>query len=120
MRMISWLRLPGFRELDPDVSKADGVPVRFRGMERVAIWRSFYGELHRGLRPGGIVAFEVGEVPMRETIGGGRLAGGVTAGLDRCCGDIMKKKIRSLPKTANCWGVNNNFKGTNTIVLWSF
>jgi hypothetical protein len=75
-------------------------------------------ELHRVLRPGGHVAFEVGEVrsgtvKLEETV----IRCGVEAGLKPLLILINDQKFT---KTANCWGVNNNSKGTNTnrIVLF--
>jgi hypothetical protein len=64
------------------------------------------------VRPGGHVAFEVGEVR------GGAIA----------LEDLVLQALEGLPfapkavlinrqtftKTANCWGVSNNAKGTNT------
>jgi hypothetical protein len=75
-------------------------------------------ELHRVLRTGGHVAFEVGEVrsgtvKLEETV----IRCGVEAGLKPLLILINDQKFT---KTANCWGVNNNSKGTNTnrIVLF--
>ena len=67
---------------------------------------------------GGHVAFEVGEVhggktKLEETV----LPCGVAAGLEPVLVLINDQKFT---KTANCWGVDNNAKGTNTnrIVLF--
>ena len=70
------------------------------------------GELTRLVRPGGHVAFEVGEVR------GGRVL------LDRlvwqAASDLPFDRLfimvnqQEFTKTANCWGVQNNVKGTNT------
>ena len=77
-----------------------------------------FRELLRVLRPGGHVAFEVGEVrggeiKLEEAV----LPCGVEAGLQPVLVVINDQKFT---KTANCWGVDNNFKGTNTnrIVLF--
>lgn len=71
-----------------------------------------FRELSRILKPGGHVAFEVGEVrngkiKLEETI----VPCGQQAGLD--CVAIMIN-AQEFTKTANCWGVDNNTKGTNT------
>ncbi|MEO8427609.1 MAG: DNA methyltransferase [Verrucomicrobiota bacterium] len=71
-----------------------------------------FQELHRVLIPGGHVAFEVGEVrggtiKLEEVV----LPAGVAAGLTPRLVLINDQKFT---KTANCWGVDNNFKGTNT------
>ena len=69
-------------------------------------------ELRRTLRPGGHVAFEVGEVRggalrLEETV----IPAGVTAGLEPV---LVLVNAQHFTKTANCWGVTNNHKGTNT------
>ena len=71
-----------------------------------------FGELHRVLRPGGHAAFEVGEVRggkvrLEESV----VPCGAQAGLTPVLILINDQKFT---KTANCWGVDNNTKGTNT------
>jgi hypothetical protein len=71
-----------------------------------------FRELHRILRPGGHVAFEVGEVrggkiKLEEAV----IPCGLDAGLEPILVLINDQKFT---KTANCWGVNNHTKGTNT------
>jgi hypothetical protein len=77
-----------------------------------------FRELHRVLKPGGHVAFEVGEVhagktKLEETV----LPCGVAAGLAPV---LVLINDQQFTKTANCWGVDNMGKGTNTnrIVLF--
>jgi hypothetical protein len=77
-----------------------------------------FQELHRVLKPGGHVAFEVGEVrsgtiKLEETV----LTCGKSAGLTPV---LVLINAQEFTKTANCWGVDNNAKGTNSnrIVLF--
>jgi hypothetical protein len=77
-----------------------------------------FHELHRVLKPGGHVAFEVGEVHAGKTkLEEAVLPCGVTAGLEP---ELVLINDQEFTKTANCWGVNNMAKGTNTnrIVLF--
>jgi hypothetical protein len=69
-------------------------------------------EMHRILRPGGHLAFEVGEIQrgrirLEESV----MSLGVHAGFDPLLVLINSQKFT---KTANCWGVRNNDLGTNT------
>jgi hypothetical protein len=71
-----------------------------------------FRELARVLRPGGHIAFEVGEVrggkvKLEEAV----LPCGVQSGLEPLLVVINSQRFT---KTANCWGVRNNSKGTNT------
>ena len=110
----NWLRC-WFCGIDPGNVKLT-VP------RKIQEWReamtAVFSELSRVLRPGGHVAFEVGEVR------GGRvrleehvIPCGVHAGLDPL---LVLINAQSFTKTAACWGVDNNRKGTNTnrIVLF--
>jgi len=83
---------------------------------RLEEWQSgmtaVFHELARVLRRGGHVAFEVGEVrggtvKLEEAV----LPCGVTAGLTP---QLIVINSQEFTKTANCWGINNNRKGTNT------
>ena len=78
---------------------------------RAAMTEVFH-ELHRVLKPGGHIAFEVGEVHggktrLEETV----LPCVLEAGLEPLLVLINDQKFT---KTANCWGIDNMSKGTNT------
>ena len=71
-----------------------------------------FRELHRVLKAGGHVAFEVGEVrngsvKLEEAV----LPCGVEAGLEPV---LILINDQEFTKTANCWGIDNNTRGTNT------
>ena len=73
---------------------------------------SVFRELERILAPGGHVAFEVGEVRggtvrLEEKV----LPAGVAAGL---LPRLVLINDQEFTKTANCWGIDNGKKGTNT------
>ena len=79
-------------------------------------WRAFVHaslrDIARTLRPGGFLAFEVGEVR------GGRVlledhVAAAARGLPLAVEGVMVN-AQNFTKTANCWGVANNRKGTNT------
>ena len=79
-------------------------------------WEHFiavvFTRLVRLLRPGGHVAFEVGEVRRgRLKLEQSVLPCGVAAGLTPVCIVINEQ---AFTKTANIWGVANNARGTNT------
>lgn len=82
----------------------------------LAAWERFvrgtFVEFARVLRPGGMVAFEVGEVR------GGRVAlerhvAAAIAGLPFRLHGVMLNRQR-FTKTAQCWGIANNRGGTNS------
>ena len=69
-------------------------------------------ELRRILKPGGFVAFEVGEIRNGTlTLENDAIEAGVAAGLAPECVMINSQNFT---KTANCWGVSNNKRGTNS------
>lgn len=77
-----------------------------------AVMQNVFKELYRVTRPGGWVAFEVGEVRR----GAVRLEEvvaplGVAAGFE--CQAVLIN-AQQFTKTANIWGVSNNRMGTNT------
>lgn len=104
----NWLRC-WFAGIDPAA-----VPIaRHRS---VAAWTDFvarvFAELARVLRPGGWVAFEVGEVRGGKVLLERAVAEAV-AGLPFTVPGVMVN-AQSFTKTANCWGVTNNSRGVNT------
>jgi len=94
----------------------DAKAVQLTVPSKLADWQTamseVFRELHRVLKPGGHIAFEVGEVhggktKLEETV----LPTGTDAGLEPVLVLINDQKFT---KTANCWGVDNMAKGTNT------
>jgi hypothetical protein len=71
-----------------------------------------FQELGRVLKPGGHVAFEVGEVNKGQTkLEEIVLPVGAAIGLRPV---LLLVNDQKFTKTANCWGVSNNARGTNT------
>lgn len=69
-------------------------------------------ELRRVLKPGGHLAFEVGEVRKGTVkLEEAAIPCGLAAGLKPL---LVLINQQGFTKTANCWGVTNNCKGTNT------
>ena len=104
----NWLRC-WFIGVDPESVKLT-VPKKLEAWQ-AAMTRTFR-ELQRVLKPGGHVAFEVGEIrggkiKLEEAV----VPCGLEAGLKPVLILIHDQKFT---KTANCWGVKNNAKGTNT------
>jgi len=110
----NWLRC-WFLGIDPR-------SVQLTVPKEITTWRDamtgVFRELYRVVRPRGHVAFEVGEVHGGKTkLEEHVLPCGVAAGLEPVLILINDQKFT---KTANCWGVDNMSKGTNTnrIVLF--
>ena len=104
----NWLRC-WFLGIDPKAVKLT-VPKKLEAWQE-AMTEVFH-ELHRVLKSGGHIAFEVGEVhagatKLEETV----LTCGVAAGLNPL---LVLINDQEFTKTANCWGVDNMAKGTNT------
>jgi hypothetical protein len=94
----------------------DAVSVPVTMAKDLDAWKQFVtsvlAELRRVLRFGGYIAFEVGEVRggairLEETV----VPAGMAAGLEPV---LVLVNAQEFTKTANCWGVSNNRKGTNT------
>ncbi len=101
----------------------DAKKIQISTPRKVSDWEvqmtNVFLELNRVLKPGGFIAFEVGEVRkgkvrLEEAV----LRCGYRAGLEP---GLVMINDQAFTKTANCWGVDNNAKGTNTnrIVVFS-
>jgi len=110
----NWLRC-WFCGIDPD-------EVELTVLRSLEAWEAemsrVFVELHRVLAPGGHIAFEVGEVRngsvrLEESV----IPCGMAAGLHP---ELVLVNAQEFTKTANCWGVDNGKRGTNTnrIVLF--
>jgi hypothetical protein len=104
----NWLRC-WFCGIDPD-------SVDITIARRVDEWQQsmtdVFAELSRVVRSGGAVAFEVGEVRrgtvrLEEIVIPAASSAGFVA-------ELVLINAQNFTKTANCWGVTNNEKGTNT------
>ncbi len=104
----NWLRC-WVAGIDPEQVRIDSHRALEGWTEMV---RRVLAELARVVRPGGHVAFEVGEVRggkilLEQQVW--RAAEGLP--FDRLC---VMVNAQQFTKTANCWGVSNGSKGTNT------
>ncbi|MEM9079941.1 MAG: DNA methyltransferase [Verrucomicrobiota bacterium] len=104
----NWLR-NWFCQVDPD-------PKAIWQLRSIEDWTArmtgVFHELHRILKPGGLIAFEVGEVrngtvPLEDEVVRAALPSGLQP-------EAIMINAQNFTKTANCWGVANNSKGTNT------
>jgi hypothetical protein len=94
----------------------DAKSIELTVLKRLADWEAamtaVFTELCRVLKTGGHVAFEVGEVRagtvrLEESV----IKCALTAGLETV---LVLINSQMFTKTANCWGVSNNSKGTNS------
>ena len=104
----NWLRC-WFAGIDPatvTIARHGGIPA----WERFV--RACFEEFARVVRPGGFIGFEVGEVRGGKVL----LERNVIAAIGGLPFEVLGVMVnqQSFTKTANCWGVGNNAKGTNT------
>ena len=104
----NWLRC-WFAGIDPAP-----IPIAMHRTEAAweAMVRASLAELARTVRPGGHVAFEVGEVRGGKLLLE-RLVWRAAEGLPFVRLAVMVNR-QSFTKTAKCWGVDNNSRGTNS------
>jgi hypothetical protein len=104
----NWLRcwFCGIDARTVPITMARTVPAWQQAMQEVFV------ELRRVVRPGGWIAFEVGEVRrgtvrLEEAVVPAAMAAGLQP-------ELVMVHAQEFTKTANCWGVDNNRAGTNT------
>ncbi len=104
----NWLRC-WFAGIDPESVPIDRHPT-------IPSWESFvrrcWMELARIVRPGGFIAFEVGEVRGGSVLLERHVAAAIEGLPFHLLGVMVNQQ--QFTKTANCWGVNNNRGGTNS------
>ena len=104
----NWLRcwFAGIDTADVRIDKHRDMPA-WEGFVRRA-----FEEFARVVRPGGFVAFEVGEIRNGRIL----LERHVASAIEGLPFDLLGVMVnqQNFTKTANCWGVNNNRAGTNT------
>ncbi|SDC63177.1 DNA methyltransferase [Williamwhitmania taraxaci] len=106
----NWLRC-WFNGIDAD-AVASGITMSKKVEDWCIVMQGVFDELFRITKPGGYVAFEVGEVKngkikLDEAV----VPLGIGAGF--IC-EVIVINAQEFTKTANIWGVSNNSKGTNT------
>jgi len=106
----NWLRC-WFCGLDAEAI-GKGITMARSVEEWSLVMQRVFHELHRITKPGGYVAFEVGEVRkgtirLEEVV----LPLGLESGF-ACRGFLINEQ--TFTKTANIWGIDNNDKGTNS------
>jgi SAM-dependent methyltransferase len=94
----------------------DAESVKITQLRKLEDWQvamtAVFKELARVLKPGGHVAFEVGEVDAgRVRLEEAVVPCGIAAGLEP---ELILINSQDFTKTSNCWGVDNNAKGTNS------
>lgn len=107
-----WFNNINSNEIDKNITMSSNLD------EWIQVMNEVFAELYRILKPGGWIAFEVGEVR------GGKIKldeNIVPIGVENnliCEGIVINRQV--FTKTSNIWGINNNQKGTNTnrIVLF--
>jgi hypothetical protein len=104
----NWLRC-WFCGIDP---ASVGITMARKASDWQEAMRAVFVELRRVLRPGRFIAFEVGEVRggtlrLEDLV----LPAAMAVGLEP---RLVVVNAQQFTKTANCWGVANNAKGTNT------
>lgn len=106
----NWMRC-WFNSLDAD-RISSGITMSKKLDDWTAVMQSVFFELYRITKPGGYVAFEVGEIKKgtikldRHIVPVGKKAG------FSCFGVLINSQ--QFTKTANIWGISNNSAGTNT------
>jgi hypothetical protein len=104
----NWLRC-WFLGIDP---KSVNITMPRKLDQWQAAMTGVFRELARVLKPGGHVAFEVGEVHGGKTkLEEAVLPCGLEAGLEPL---LVVINDQEFTKTANCWGIDNNKAGTNS------
>ena len=106
----NWLRC-WFNGSDAEAVAA-GITMSKKLEDWCVVMQKVFGELYRITKPGGHVAFEVGDVKSGKIkLDEAVVPLGINAGF-RCEAIIIN--AQEFTKTANIWGVSNNAKGTNT------